>query len=164
MTNLQPGEKKFKKGQVLYQAGTFELSMYNIMYGRVGVFVNYGTAEERKVMEMHEGDFLNVISFLESRPRNTTVVALSPTIVHEISFDNFGSYFKKQPAKIMSLLQHMSARMRTLQQAYLSACEKLDAYADKEKLRNDDEEWVDQHSSMMNLLHAMFGSNMGDKQ
>lgn len=159
MTHLQPGEKKFKKGQILYKSGTFELTMYNIMYGQVGIYTDYGTPKERKIIEMHEGDFLNVISFLEARPRNTTAVALAPTIVHEISFDNFGAYFEKQPAKIMSLLQHMSARMRALQAAYLSVCQKLDAYADTEKIKSDDADWEDHHSAMMDLVTAMFGGN-----
>ena len=80
------------------------------------------------------GRLFNVISFLESRPRNTTAVALENTIVSEITYDNFSAYFREKPAKIMSLLQHMSARMRQMQKAYVDTCHALEVYGDKAKL------------------------------
>ena len=152
---IENQEKRFKKGAVLYRAGDFALNMYNILYGRVAVYVDYGTENERKIMEMQEGDFLNVISFLESRPRNSTAVALEPTVVSVIDIDNFGAYFRERPAKVMSLLQHMSARMRHLQKAYLEACDALKANVDKEKLR-EDPEFYDRQSRMYHWVLSMF--------
>ena len=154
---IENEEKRFKKGEILYHAGDFELNMYNILYGSAAVYVDYGTANERKVMEVHEGDFLNVISFLESRPRNSTAVALEPTIVSVIDIDNFGAYFRERPAKIMSLLQHMSARMRRLQKAYLEACNELKANVSREKLQ-EDTEFYDKHSKMYHWVQSMFPS------
>ena len=101
-------EKRFKKGEIICRPKEMVMSMYNILYGSVGVYFDYGTPEEVPVVTLHEGDFFNVISFLESRQRNTTAVALEPTIVSEITYDNFSAYFREKPAKIMSLLQHMS--------------------------------------------------------
>ena len=152
---IENEEKRFKKGEILYRAGDFELNMYNILYGSVAVYVDYGTANERKVMEMQEGDFLNVISFLESRPRHSTAVALEPTVVSVIDFDNFGDYFREKPAKIMSLLQHMSARMRYLQKAYLEACDELKAKVAGEALR-EDREFYDKHSKLYHWVQDMF--------
>ena len=121
------GERRFKKGQIICRPGEMEMNMYNILYGSVGVYTDYGKPEQVEVVTLREGDFFNVISFLESRPRNTTVVALEPLVVSEISFDNFGKYFRDRPAKVMSLLQHMSARIRQLQKAYVETCHALDA-------------------------------------
>ena len=73
-------EKRFKKGQIILKEKSFELAVYDVMLGRVGVYMNYGTPEERLVVEIEAGDFLNVISFLETRPRNTTAVALETTV------------------------------------------------------------------------------------
>lgn len=98
----------FKKGQIIYKADSFEPNMFNILYGRVAVYMDYKTKEEQKTLELGEGDFLNVISFLETRPRHTTVVALEKTEVGVITHENFGKFFQDQPAKVMSLLQHMS--------------------------------------------------------
>ena len=119
------GERRFKKGQIICRPGEMEMNMYNILYGCVGVYTDYGKPEQVEVVKLREGDFFNVISFLESRPRNTTVVALEPLVVSEISFDNFGKYFRDRPAKVMSLLQHMSARIRQLQKAYVEMCHGL---------------------------------------
>ena len=151
-------EKRFKKGEIICRPKEMVMSMYNILYGSVGVYFDYGTPEEVPVVTMQEGDFFNVISFLESRPRNTTAVALEPTIVSEITYDNFSAYFREKPAKIMSLLQHMSARMRQLQKAYVETCHALEACADKDKLRREHGDWVDSHDRTYNLLRAMFPS------
>ena len=128
------------------------MSMYNILYGSVGVYFDYGTPEQVEVVTLREGDFFNVISFLESRPRNTTAVALENTIVSEITYDNFSAYFREKPAKIMSLLQHMSARMRQMQKAYVDTCHALEVYGDKARLTAEHGEWTDSHNRTYNLL------------
>ena len=155
------GERRFKKGQIICRPGEMEMSMYNILYGCVGVYTDYGKPEQVEVVKLREGDFFNVISFLESRPRNTTVVALEPLVVSEISFDNFGKYFRGRPAKVMSLLQHMSARIRQLQKVYVETCHALEAYGDKERLQAEHGEWYAQHSRMVHYINAMFPYLMG---
>ena len=151
---IEQEERQFKRGDILYRAGDFELNMYNILYGSVAVYVDYGTPNERKVMEMREGDFLNVISFLESRPRSSTAVALEPTVVSVIGIDNFGAYFRERPAKVMSLMQHMSARMRHLQKAYLEACDALRQSVGQEKLR-EDAAFYDRHSRLYHWIRSI---------
>jgi len=150
------GERRFKKGQIICRPGEMEMNMYNILYGCVGVYTDYGKPEQVEVVKLREGDFFNVISFLESRPRNTTAVALENTVVSEITYDNFSAYFREKPAKIMSLLQHMSARMRQLQKAYVDTCHALETYGDKEKLEAEHREWADSHNRTYALLKAMF--------
>jgi CRP-like cAMP-binding protein len=151
-------EKRYKKGEIICRPKEMVMSMYNILYGSVGVYFDYGTPEQVAVVTMREGDFFNVISFLESRPRNTTAVALENTIVSEITYDNFSAYFREKPAKIMSLLQHMSARMRQMQKAYVDTCHALEVYGDKAKLAAEHGEWTDSHNRTYNLLKAMFPS------
>ena len=91
------GERRFKRGQIICKPGEMDMNMYNILYGSVAVYKDYGTPEEVEVVTLSEGDFFNVISFLESRPRNTTVVALEPLVVSEITIENFGKYFSERP-------------------------------------------------------------------
>ena len=62
------------------------------------------------------------------------------------------------PAKIMSLLQHMSARMRQMQKAYVDTCHELEVYGDKARLTAEHGEWTDSHNRTYNLLKAMFPS------
>ena len=86
------------------------------------------------------------------------MVALENTVVSEITYDNFSAYFREKPAKIMSLLQHMSARMRQMQKAYVDTCHALEVYGDKAKLAAEHGEWTDSHNRTYNLLKAMFPS------
>lgn len=151
-------EKRYKKGEIILKEKSFNLSIYDILYGRVGIYVGYGTADEHMVVEIGAGDFLNVISFLETRPRNTTAIALETTIVREIKHENFGEFFRKNPAKIMSLLEHMSARMRMLQKRYMEACHALEEYADTEKLRAEKQDWYFEHSTAYNFWSNLFFS------
>ena len=153
---IEGKEKKFKKGQIILKEKSFELAIYDVMLGRVGVYINYGTSEEKLVVEIEAGDFLNVISFLETRPRNTTAVALEPTVVKIINHDNFSAFFQENPAKIMSLLEHMSARMRALQRAYVQACQALEKYADTDKIKEDNHEWYAEHSHTYKFWADMF--------
>ena len=153
----ETGEMRFKKGDILYRVGDFDANMYHILFGSVAVYVDYGESTEQKVVELQEGDFLNVISFLEALPRSTTAVALEPTVVNVINLENFEEYFRQHPAKIMDLLQHMSARIRYLQKAYLEACNALTERVDRENLRQD-REFYDKHSKMYHWIQRMFPS------
>ena len=148
--------RAFKKGQIIYKADSFEPNMFNILYGRVAVYMDYKTKDEQKTLELGEGDFLNVISFLETRPRHTTVVALEKTEVGVINHENFGKFFQDQPAKVMSLLQHMSARIRLIEKNYLRASEALERHADMEKVKAEDKEWYEQHNSLYRMVYKMF--------
>ena len=89
------------------------------------------------------------------------MVALEPLVVSEISFDNFGKYFRDRPAKVMSLLQHMSARIRQMQKAYVETCHALENYGDKERLEAEHGEWYAEHSKMASFINAMFPSMPG---
>ena len=149
-------EKRYKKGEIICRPKEMVMSMYNILYGSVGVYFDYGTPEQVEVVTLREGDFFNVISFLESRPRNTTAVALEPTVVKIINHDNFSTFFQENPAKIMSLLEHMSARMRALQRAYVQACQALEKYADTDKIKEDNHEWYAEHSHTYKFWADMF--------
>ena len=149
-------EKRYKKGEIICRPKEMVMSMYNILYGSVGVYFDYGTPEQVEVVTLREGDFFNVISFLESRPRNTTAVALELTVVKIINHDNFSTFFQENPAKIMSLLEHMSARMRALQRAYVQACQALEKYADTDKIKEDNHEWYAEHSHTYKFWADMF--------
>ena len=151
------GERRFKRGQIICKPGEMDMNMYNILYGSVAVYKDYGTPEEVEVVTLSEGDFFNVISFLESRPRNTTVVALEPLVVSEITMENFGKYFSERPAKIMSLMQYMSKRMRVLTRGYLEASQALEEYADAERLLKERKDWYEEHKDLYHRIMGMFG-------
>ena len=40
------GERRFKRGQIVCKPGEMEMNMYNILYGSVGIYTDYGKPEE----------------------------------------------------------------------------------------------------------------------
>ena len=48
-------KKTLKKGEVIFQQGKYEEWMFDILQGRVGIFAEYGTENEKKVAEMEAG-------------------------------------------------------------------------------------------------------------
>ena len=162
MVCMDSGERRYKKGEIIYRAGTFDTHIYNVLFGSVGIYMHYGQPDEHVVLEIPAGDFLNVISFLEMRPRNTTAVALEPTIIGEISRENFARYFQENPGKIMSLLEHLSARVRHLQKAYLEACQALEEYANTEKLKQEKGDWYASHSKNYQFWSNLFLFGSGE--
>ena len=85
-------ERTYKKGDIIYRQGDMDLSIYDILWGRVAVYVDYGTENETLLTEVGSEGFLGMVGFLESRPQNTTAVALEKTVVAIITFDSFGAY------------------------------------------------------------------------
>ena len=43
-------EKRYKKGEIICRPKEMVMSMYNILYGSVGVYFDYGTPEEVPVV------------------------------------------------------------------------------------------------------------------
>ena len=74
-------ERTYKKGDIIYRQGDMDLSIYDILWGRVAVYVDYGTENETLLTEVGSEGFLGMVGFLESRPQNTTAVALEKTTV-----------------------------------------------------------------------------------
>ncbi len=120
--------KVFKKGDIIFKEGTKgDAVMYDIWYGTVGIFRNYGTASEVKLNEQKDGYF-GEMGLLEDTIRSATVVALDECGLKEISASEMESYFTENPMKIDLLLQTMSKRIRNRGEEYMDACRCIDAY------------------------------------
>lgn len=141
-------ERRFKKGDIICNKGEYKREMYNILLGRAAVYFDYGTPEQMQVEELSEGEFLNVISFLEARPRKTVAVALEQTVVDVITKENFESFFEHRPAKIMQLLQNLSARMRHQTADYLEVCRQLEEHPEVETIKKSQPEWYQKHDKI----------------
>lgn len=153
--NFAAEERRFRKGEIICNKSEYKREMYNILLGRVAVYFNYGTPEQKQVEELGEGEFLNVISFLEARPRKTVAVALETTVVDVITKENFESFFESRPAKIMQLLQDLSARIRHLTADYLEVCHQLEKHADVQMIRESQPEWYEKHEEIYQTIFRM---------
>lgn len=126
--------KHFKKGTVIAKQGTFELFMYVITYGKVGVYLEYGTSEQR-LIEIDEGQ--NAIfgenGMFLSEPRYATFVALEDTEAKVVTLDMLSEYFADKPSKVVEMMQTMCEKNKHLATVFGDACHAMADYIKDEK-------------------------------
>ena len=116
-------QKKYKKGEVIFRQGDAGDSMFDIYWGRVGVYSGYGTKQEKLLTVLESGDFLGEMGMIDHAPRSATAVALeNGTKVTEITEEGLGELFRESPAKVIMIMQQLSARLRKLTNDYMEAC------------------------------------------
>ena len=115
--------KSFKKGAVIFRQGDAGDCMYDIQFGRVGIFDHYGEPDEKKIAELFADQIFGEMGLLDHAPRSATAVALeNDTVLSVISEEEFYEYFEKEPVKILVLMQQMCNRLRRTSKDYLEAC------------------------------------------
>ena len=112
----------FKKGDIIYRQNEYETFFYELLYGGVTLYQNYGTPQQVLIKELAPGSFLGEMEVIEARPRTTTAVATEKTELKVITKDDFGMLFRDKPALVLSIRQQMSSRIRELTRQYNDAC------------------------------------------
>ena len=122
------------RNTVIFREGDDGACMYDIQSGKVGVFKNYGTENEKKVAELFPNQLFGEMGLLDNAPRSATAVALEDeTVLEVISESEFYEFFQKQPAKVLLLMQQMCSRLRTTTRDYVAACQTVFETAQAEK-------------------------------
>lgn len=119
---MTDNERVFKKGEVIYRQNDYEMCLYDILYGSVTLYQNYGQKDEIVIKEYDGDGYFGELELVEARPRTTTAVAMERTQVRVYTKEDFGALFQEKPAMVMAIMQQMSARIRELQRQYNDAC------------------------------------------
>ena len=115
--------EKYKKGTVIFREGEMGRCMYDIHYGTIGIYTDYGTPKEKCLTTLYADKFFGEVGMLGNEPRTATAVALEDnTMLEAIYTDDFEELFQKNPAKIEMILKHLSFRIRRLTYEYVNAC------------------------------------------
>ena len=113
----------FKRGEVIFHQDDPGECMYDIQFGKVGIFDDYGGPNEKKIADLYTDQIFGEMGLLDHAPRSATAVALEPnTVVSVITEEEFYEYFKEQPVKVLFLMQQMCNRLRRTSKDYLEAC------------------------------------------
>ena len=130
----QEGNKcTFKKGEVIFHQGDFEIFMYEILKGIVEIYSDYGTDTQKKLTTLFDGDTFGEMGLIDSLPRSATAIAAEETIAVKIDNREFGAYFKDKPAEVLVVISHMSSRIRDLTHDYMEACRTIEEYLEAEE-------------------------------
>ena len=115
--------------------------MYDIISGKVGIYSDYGTDNEKELTVLYEDDTFGELGMIEKKPRSATAVALKNTTLEVITADDFNEYFKDKPEKIKKILGNTSMRIRFLTKDYVKVCEAISdyVYCKEKDLPIDDE-------------------------
>lgn len=124
----------FKKGGVIFKQGDASDCMYNVLSGKVGIYANYGTPEEKLLTTLETEQFFGEMGMIEGLPRSATAVALTnDTKVRIITPETFQELFQKSPARVLMVITNMSRRIRELTIDYLTACQTVAKSVEAEK-------------------------------
>ncbi len=116
--------EKYRNGQVIFKQGDPGDSLYYIRWGNVGVFANYGQANEEKLAELTTGDYFGEMGLLDHAPRTATVVSLDyDTTLNRITEDEFDEFLRENPARVMDILQRLCHKVRDATRNYLEICQ-----------------------------------------
>ena len=131
-----------KKGEVIFKQGDLSDCMYDILWGKVGIYANYGTPEEKLLTTLETERFFGEMGMIEGRLRSATAVALEKdTRLKVITPESFDAYFKESPAKVLLIMQNMSHRIRELTRDYLEACRAVAEAVETEKTGKEKSSW-----------------------
>lgn len=134
--------RTFTKNEVIFREGSESDCMYDIQWGSVGIYANYGTENQELLAELKSEEFFGEMGLIDELPRSATAVALeNNTKVKVISEELFGKYLEEKPTKVLMIMMHLSSRIRALTKDYMAACAMAEAAA---KAKKDDEFWADQ--------------------
>ena len=78
---MTDNERVFKKGEVIYRQNDYEMCLYDILYGSVTLYQNYGQKDEIVIKEYDGDGYFGELELVEARPRTTTAVATERTQV-----------------------------------------------------------------------------------
>lgn len=118
---------EYHQGDVIFRQGDFARVMYDVLSGSVGIYVGYGTENEKELTVLHQGDFLGEMGVIESYPRSATAVALDDgTQLQEIEDREFSDFFNANPERLLLIMRQLSTRLRERTEDYRAACRTLD--------------------------------------
>ena len=96
-----------KKGQILFSENSYQETMYIILSGKVEIYKRHKQIAVRGV-----GDLFGEMALVESKPRSATVITAVPTLLLEISKEQFQTKLSASPDVLMAIMKTLSSRAR----------------------------------------------------
>lgn len=100
--------------------------MYIVYGGDVGIYSNYGAANQIKLTDLYPVACFGEMGMIAGDPRSATAVAeTDETFVEIINPEDLEELFRTTPVKVEMILKHLSYRLRMLTYDYLTACKEI---------------------------------------
>lgn len=116
----------YPAGTIIFKEGEEGKCMYDIHFGRVGIYSGYGTPEQKEITILYPNKFFGEMGMIDNEPRSATAVTLDDeTTIETIYPEDLAVLMKKNPPKVDMILQHLSHRLRNLTRDYTSVCKEI---------------------------------------
>jgi uncharacterized membrane protein len=126
-------ERRFTKGQVVFEQGDLGTAMYIVAQGSVNIFLP-GPAKSRvSLKDLARGDYFGELALFDDKPRSASALATTTDVVLiELTRATLSTYIERHPRAAMAILRTMTAHLRATD-ALLSqrAAKNVDAEFDK---------------------------------
>lgn len=162
MENNMKEIQTFQKGAIIFKQGEYASCMYDVVKGYVGIYVDYGTENEKQLTVLDENGYFGEMGMLEGYPRSATAVAMEDgTEVEVITSENFSRFFQENPETVMLIIKHMSQRIRGLTRDHLDACRAVVEATEAERTGAEKSSWFKEHVGkfIADFKASVYGSN-----
>lgn len=129
-----------KAGDVIFRAGDHADCMYEIYDGRVGIYSDYRTENEKLLAQLQSENVFGEMGILDDMSRSATAVCLTNCSVLVVKPENFMAFFRNKPEKILQILMQMCVQLRNLTKTYLDVCKTLEQIPSPEETDFREEE------------------------
>jgi SulP family sulfate permease len=100
-----------RPGDVIARQGDPSNSMHFILAGRVSILVDMGEARAVRVRSLGPQTTIGEMGLISGRPRSATIQAETPSLLYELSLEQFNEIKRTQPALGQALLSYVIAVM-----------------------------------------------------
>jgi HD-GYP domain-containing protein (c-di-GMP phosphodiesterase class II) len=104
--------KRHGKGEIIIRENKVADTFYIIQKGKVAITKRFEDGQEMVLAIQYDGDFFGEMALLDRGPRSASAVALEPTVLLEISREDFAVLLKKAPLLAYSMMRELSTRLR----------------------------------------------------
>jgi len=94
-------------GEVVARQGEPSNSMHFLLDGRVGIVVDMGDGNAVRVRSLGRHTTIGEMGLISGRPRSATVQAEAPSVLYELTVDDFDDIKRQQPALGQALLSYV---------------------------------------------------------
>ena len=153
-----PPLTRYKAGEVIFRAGDHADCMYEIYSGRIGIYSDYKTKNEKLLTELGSEAIFGEMGILDDMPRSANAVCLEDCCVLMIRKEHFFHFFRKNPMKIIWIIQQMCLRLRNLTGLYAEVWKTLTELAEQvDQNHEEDMSWAKlEHFRESRLFASMY--------
>lgn len=104
--------KRYKAGETIVKDGDVANSLFIIVEGTVSINVNVGNGEYIETNRIGAGNYFGEMALLTGAPRTANIVAISDTVICEITRSDIATFVEKYPKINTNFNEKLSRRIK----------------------------------------------------